>query len=77
MSKIVPTPQADKLTVEGLADHPEHAEEFGYHQQLGPVMTGKGVRLFAAWAVEKKGIKPEKAQRMIEIMDAVNQRLKP
>ena len=70
------TQHSDKMTAEFLADHPEHAEEFGYHQKLGPVMSTKGVRLFADWVVKKKGVKPEKAKRMIEIMDEVNENLK-
>ena len=69
------TAAVENLTASFLTDHPEHAAEFGYHQQLGPVMSNKGVRLFTEWAVRTKRTTPEKAVKMIEIMDKINKRL--
>lgn len=65
-------PKADRAVAEFLTEHPEHEAEFGYHKELGPVMSTLGVDLFVDWAVKKGRIKPGKAARAKGIMHAIN-----
>lgn len=65
-------PKADSAVAEFLAEHPEHAAEFGYHKLLGPVMSTAGVELFVNWAVKKGRIKPKNAAKAKGLMNAVN-----
>ncbi len=66
------TPKSDRLVATYLAEHPEYAAEFGYHQGLGPVMTAAGLDLFVDWAVERGHIKSANRAKAKALMAAAN-----
>ena len=62
---------ADNIVAEFLAEHPEYADEFGCHRELGAVMTTAGVEAFANWAVRNGRATREKADRFVRFLKSV------
>ena len=62
---------SDSLVAEYLAEHPEHAAEFGCHKEHGALMTTRGTRLFVEWAMRTGRVPKENMAKASDFMNKI------